>query len=531
MNDHPADGLVPLPSSVELRPGHVEPPVGAAVAADPALRAAALRWRRLAEDAYGAAWDLRGPDRAGAAESVFRLDPALPAGGYLLDVDGSVVVDAADAAGAHAAVATLAQLLGPAAQRRAGTGPVRVPRVRITDAPRCAWRGVLLDVARHFLPKDGVLRVVDQAAAHKLNTIQLHLTDDQGWRMEVPGRPRLTEVGGWRRASMVGTWRTGRLDDTPHGGFYTQDDLREIVAYALARGITVVPEIDVPGHSQAAIAAYPELGMPDGPTEVAVTWGIIDAVLDPAPATVEFYREVLDAVVDVFPSEVVHLGGDEVPLGPWEADPATARRAADLGLSGVGDLHGWFVGQLAEHVVARGRRPAVWDEALSPALPAASIVTAWRSAERGSAAVAAGHDVVLAPEQHLYLDHRASDGPDEPVPVGFVRTVEDVYAYEPVVPGGPGRVLGTQAQLWSEHLDSARRIDFAAFPRLAAFAEVAWTAPARRSYADFARRLTEHHLPRLAAAGVEYRPPAGPLPWQRRPGVPGYARDLATELG
>ncbi len=306
---------------------------------------------------------------------------------------------------------------------------------------------------------------------------------------------------------MVGTWRVGRLDDTPHGGFYTQDDLREIVAYGQARGITVVPEIDVPGHSQAAIAAYPELGMPDGPTEVGVTWGIIDAVLNPSPATVDFYREVLDAVLDVFPSQVVHLGGDEVPLGPWQAAPELARQAADLGLAGVGDLHGWFVGQLAEHLVARGRRPAVWDEALSPALPASSIVTAWQSAARGSRALEAGHDIVLAPEQHLYLDHRSSDGPDEPVPVGFVRTVEDVYAYEPVVPGGPGQVLGTQAQLWTEHLDSGRRIDFAAFPRLAAFAEVAWTAPERRDH-DRLRPQAPRAPPAAAGRGRRRVPPA-----------------------
>jgi hexosaminidase len=526
MNDHAATGLLPLPSSVELRSGHVEPPVDAVVGTDPALRPAALRWRRLAEDAFGAAWDLRGP---GPAASEFRLDPALPAGGYVLDVDESVLVTAADLDGAHAAVATLTQLLGPAAYRRSGFAQVRVPRVLITDAPRCAWRGVLLDVARHFLPKDGVLRMIELAAAHKLGVLQLHLTDDQGWRMEVHSRPRLTEVGSWRRASMIGTWRAGRLDDTPHGGFYTQDDLREIVAFSRARGVTVVPEIDVPGHSQAAIAAYPELGTPGEPREVGVTWGIIDAVLNPTPVVVDAYREILDEVLDVFDSPVVHLGGDEVPLGPWQGRPELARQAAELGLAGVGDLHGWFVGQLAEHVTSRGRRAAVWDEALSPALPASTIVTAWQSPARGSAAVEAGYDTVLTPEQHVYLDHRSDAGPDEPVPVGFVRTVEDVYAFEPTLPGGPGRVLGAQAAIWTEHLDSGRRIDFAAFPRLAAFAEAAWTAPEQRDLSDFRRRLTEHHLPRLDAAGVEYRPLTGPLPWQRRPGVAGHARDLAAE--
>jgi len=234
----------------------------------------------------------------------------------------------------------------------------------------------------------------------------------------------------------------------------------------------------------------------------------------------------------------VHLGGDEVPTGPWEALPELARHATDLGLSGVGELHGWFVAQLAAHVSARGRRPAVWDEALGPLLPADTLVTAWRSAARGAAAVRGGWDTVLSPEQAVYLDHRAGAGPDEPVPVGFVRTVDDVYGFEPAITSGagrpidtapgPGRLLGAQAAVWAEHLDTGRRIDFAAFPRLAAFAEAVWTAPERRDLADFRRRLTGHHLQRLTAAGVEYRPESGPLPWQQRPGVPGWPLDLAS---
>ncbi|MEJ3654367.1 beta-N-acetylhexosaminidase [Actinomycetes bacterium KLBMP 9759] len=536
MTAHPADGLVPQPREVEPRGGHVVLGADATVGSAPELIAAARWWRRTCEDAFGVTWDLRTGAGPG---TVFALDDTLPAGGYTIDARGdTVTVTAADTAGAHAAAQTLRQLLGPAAYRRAGDGAVTVPAVRITDRPRCSWRGLLLDVSRHFMPKDGVLRMVDLAAAHKLNVLQLHLTDDQGWRIEIRSKPLLTRVGAWRTGSGVGTWRAERVDETPHGGFYTQDDLREIVRYAAARGVTVVPEIDVPGHCQAAIAAYPQLGMPGAAREVRQSWGISDGVVRPTPATVAFFAEVLDEVLEIFDSPVICLGGDEVPTTPWHGSAELEAQAAQLGLGSVDELHVWFVAQLAHHLAERGRRASVWDEASGPLLPADAVVCSWRGVAQGADAMRAGRDVVLAPEQFVYLDHRAGDGPDEPVPVGFVRTVDDVYGFdiepppvrEALADGAPGRVLGAQAQLWTEHLDSGRRVDFAAFPRLAAFAEAVWTAPERRDLADFRRRLVEHHLPRLDAIGVEYRPLDGPLPWQRRPGVQGWPRDLEAEF-
>ncbi|PRX46756.1 hexosaminidase [Prauserella shujinwangii] len=431
------------------------------------------------------------------------FSPELPAEGYRLEItpDG-VWITAADAAGAHHAGQTLRQLKGPDAFRAADihSGPWRLPCGVVTDRPRFGWRGCLLDVARHFRTKAEVLRFTDLLAAHKLNVLHLHLTDDQGWRFDVPRFPRLTEVGAWRRESMVGRHDGPERDGRPHGGCYRADDLREIVAYAGARGITVVPEIDVPGHSRAAIAAYPELGG-GRRVDVWTSWGVCEDVLDPSKSTLDFYRAVLDEVLDVFPGPVIGIGGDEVP--------------------GATPEHGRFVARLAEHVRSRGRRPFAWDEVLDgPALPPGTVIGAWRDEQAGRRAVAAGHDVVLCPEDRVYLDHRQSDHPDEPIPVGYVRTLADVYGWEP--PAGPG-VLGVQAQVWTEHLDSVRRVDYAAFPRLAAFAEVAWsTGP--RDHAGFLSRLRDHHLPRLDALGVEYRPLGGPLPWQTRPGVPGRPR-------
>lgn len=528
-------------------------PDGAALRVDPLLRPAARWWRRVTEEAFGIDLVPTARTTTGIAPDVrFDLGDRIPNGGYDLTVDDTGIrVAAADLAGAHAAAQTLRQLAGPDAYRRAhplgdtAPGP-SFPHARIVDRPRFGWRGVLLDVARHFLPKADVLRFIDLAALHKLNLVQLHLTDDQGWRVHIEGYPLLTRVGSWRTESTVGTWRTGHGDGRPHGGSYTLADLAEMSAYARERGVTLVPEIDVPGHVEAAIAAYPWLGTSKAPGEVRTTWGISTQVLDPSPDAVEFFREVLDEVMAACDSPWIALGGDEVPTTAWRADPRIVRRSRDLGLDDVGDLHGWFLGELCAHVVAAGRRPVVWDEGLGPRLPRDAVVAAWRGWAAGASARGAGHDVVMAPEQVTYLDHRASDDPDEPIPVGFSRTTADVYAFDPWPPGlgplttgpdgpAPGRVLGVQAQVWTEHLDSSRRIDYATFPRLAAFAEVAWSperdrTPGSPASTEFLARMERDHLPRLDAYGVEYRATAGPHPWQRRPGVAGYPRDLDVEL-
>lgn len=569
----PTPGLLPAPVSLHPAAGSFPLADGTPVRTDPALSAAARWWRRVTEDAFGLdlpfavgpadpagsagpsseATDL--PDAAAPAGVTLALDAARPAGGYRLEVTPeSVLLTAADAAGAHAGVQTLRQLAGPQAYRTAPVAApvpgvpadaVRLPALTIEDHPRFGWRGVLLDVARHFLPKREVLRFVDLAAAHKLNVVQLHLTDDQGWRMQVHRYPLLTEVGGWRTESNVGTWRTGVFDGRPHGGFYSQDDLREIVAYARERGVVVVPEIDAPGHVEAAVAAYPFLGTRKAPHAVRTTWGVSTEVLDPSDEALEFFKNVLDEVLDVFDSPWVAIGGDEVPTTLWRENPAIVALAEERGLADVADLAGWFLARLSEHVTAKGRRAVVWDEGFGEQLPRDVVVTAWRGFTVGADALEAGNDVVMAPEQVVYLDHRAGDGEDEPVPVGFLRTVEDVYAFDPFPPevlaqypgldAAPGRLLGAQAEVWSEHLDSPRRVDYAAFPRLAAFAEVVWSPTAERTpggsaSAEFLVRLEHDHLPRLDAAGVEYRPLDGPKPWQQRPGVHGFLRHLDQEM-
>jgi hexosaminidase len=501
--------VIPRPTSVSVDSSSVfEPPPGGTITAGPEL-------------AGVAAW-LRGALPEGFGGVTLRVD-ARPASGYALTV-GPAQIDIAGGSpeGVFYGAQTLRQLLPPWTLRRAPVagGRLSVPLVRITDEPRFGWRGVMLDVARHFLPVADVLRFIDLAALHKLNVLHLHLTDDQGWRIEVPGWPRLTSVGAWRPASMLGSRLRGRFDGRPHGGFYTADDLREIVAYAAARFITVVPEIDMPGHMQAAIAAYPTLGNGFA-GEVRTGWGISSHVLNAGPEALSFCRDVLDHVGDLFPSPLIGIGGDECPTEEWAAaglPPGVQAR---------------FTAEIAAHLASRGRRVFGWDEILAGGAPAGAVIAAWRGIEPTRVAARSGHEVVACPDIAAYLDYRQSEDPGEPTPVGPVLALSDAYAFEPVPPGltaaEEALVIGGQANIWTEHMESARRVDYMAFPRLCAIAEALWTSAGDRDFADFSDRLGPH-LERLDALGVNYRPLSGPRPWDARPDAPGHPRSLADRL-
>ncbi|MFI6547525.1 beta-N-acetylhexosaminidase [Streptomyces prunicolor] len=468
-----------------------------------------------------------------------QLDSALGPEEYRLVSDGNgVVIEGGSPAGVFWGAQTLRQLLGPDAYRRASLDRRRtwaVPHLTIQDSPRFPWRGLMLDVARHFMPKEGVLRYLDLMAAHKLNVFHFHLTDDQGWRVQIKRYPKLTEIGSWRARTKFGHRASPLWDDKPHGGYYTQDDIREIVAYAAERHITVVPEIDVPGHSQAAIAAYPELGNTDvidtNSLPVWDNWGINPNVLAPTDNTLRFYEGVFEELLELFPSEFIHVGGDECLKDQWKQSATAQARIAELGLADEDELQSWFIGHFDKWLSARGRRLVGWDEILEGGLADGAVVSSWRGYEGGITAARAGHDVVMCPEQYVYLDWRQAPGEDEPVPIAHVRTLEDVYRFEPVPEqlseAEARHVLGTQANVWTEVMEDHARVDYQTFPRLAAFAEVAWSAlptPGERDFADFERRMTAHYA-RLDALGVAYRPPTGPLPWQRRPGVLGRPLD------
>ncbi|MFI6601951.1 beta-N-acetylhexosaminidase [Nonomuraea sp. NPDC050536] len=519
--------IIPLPSRTAGGADPFELTPATPLTADPALSRAAAWLREALTPATGCPL----PEGTGGIE--IRTAPGLPPEGYELTVTAErVLIRAGDPAGAFYGAQSLRQLLDPAVYRAGRTGKRRwqVAPVTIGDRPAFRWRGCLIDVARHFLPKHELLRYIDLLAMHKLNVLHLHLTDDQGWRLEIRKYPRLTEVGAWRRESPVGSVVHGRFDGRPHGGYYSQDDIREIVAYAADRFVTVVPEIDLPGHTRAAIAAYPELGnLAEAQPEVGTGWGIQDDVLNVSDAAITFFKDVFDEVLELFPGEYVCVGGDEARKGQWRESLDAKQRMADLGLRSVEELQTWFVRQFTDYLIARGRTPLGWDELLEGGVPAGTTVAAWRGEECAALAVRAGHDVVVSPFTGTYLDFRQSELADEPVPIGSVTSLRDVHAFDPLPAGLAGaereRVLGAQAALWTEHIDSPRLLDYMAFPRLAAFAEAVWSG--RQDFDGFTRRLAVHEK-RLEALGVEFRREGGPLPWQRRPDAPGEPRTRAA---
>lgn len=463
--------------------------------------------------------DRSGPQQADAIH--LSVEPGLPDAAYYLHVGSSGVhVVGGSAAGLFHGTQTLLQLLPPDIFRHAEVHGVEwaIPGVEISDSPRFAWRGLLLDTSRHFFGREVVLRLIDVLALHRMNVLHLHLTDDQGWRIEIQRYPRLTEVGSLRRRSALG--RHSELadgeemsyDESPHGGFYSQADLREIVAYAASRFITVIPEIDLPGHSQAAIAAYPELGNTDEPLEVWTRWGVNPHVLNVEDSTINFYKNVLDEVLDIFPSTFIHIGGDECPKQEWRASERAQAKRRALGLASEDELQSWVIRQMADYLSDRGRRLVGWDEILEGGLPSGATVMSWRGEAGAIVAAEAGHDVVLTPESHTYLyRHQSEDRTVEPAGAPPTLDLATVYAYDPMPAGlsakARQRVLGTQCQMWTEFVSTPRQMEQKLFPRLCAFAESAWCSE-RDTYEGFVARL-HGHTQRLRALDLDVFVPRG----------------------
>jgi hexosaminidase len=425
------------------------------------------------------------------------------AGSYRLEIsEDAVRLAAPDEQGLFHGVQTLRQLLAP--------DPGRLPCLTIEDAPLLPWRGLMIDVARHFMPLPFLYELVDELALLKLNVLHLHLTDDQGWRIEIDGLPRLTEVGAWRTESMVGPAGSDRFDAVPHGGYYTRAELAGLVAFAAARGVRIMPEIEMPGHARAALAAYPELGVHGKQLPVWTSWGVCEDVFGVHDAAFGFLREVLDQTVELFPDRYVHVGGDECPTVQWESDPYSRRTAGRLALPSPAALHGWFLGRAHALLAERGRRAVGWDNGMPPELdgptPPALVLAAWLDPDHALGSIARGHQVLLTPHQSTFFDYAQHDRPEEPQgQPGRVTTLEDAYAFDPLrtahgadapprvvdpFAGGdpePG-VLGAQAQLWTEFLPTPAEVRYAAYPRLYAFAEAVWSER-RAGFADFRDRL------------------------------------------
>ncbi len=429
---------------------------------------------------------------------LFRLEKPVPGTSpesYSIDISArQVVVSAGDLRGLFYGAVTLWQLC-------TSSEYPTLHAVSISDSPRLAWRGLMLDSARHYQTPQFIMRFIDWMALHKLNVLHWHLTDDQGWRLEIKKYPRLTDVGAWR--APAGAGRSQR-----YGGFYTQDEVRRIVAHAAERNITIVPEIDMPGHASAAVVAYPELGASDHPlTAVPADWGIYSNLYNVEESTFNFLDDVLDEVVALFPGKYLHIGGDEAVKDQWKASARVQARMRELHIADEQALQSYFIGRIEQHLSARGRRLVGWDEILEGGIAPEATIMSWRGLDGAVAAVAAGHDTVLSPWPTLYFDNRQGAGADEPPGRGRVLPLREVYDFDPMPAGiAPERrqhVLGLQANIWTEHIRTEDRVAYMTFPRAAAVAETGWSSPQQHDWNDFVRRLPAQFA-RYRALGLRY---------------------------
>jgi hexosaminidase len=419
-----------------------------------------------------------------------------------------VMITAQTAHGAYYGTQSLYQLLPPEVEHpAASTGiPWKIPCVEILDKPRFPWRGMHLDVGRHFFPPAFVKRYLDVMAAYKLNTFHWHLTEDQGWRIEIKKYPRLTGIGSQRRETMG--------DCAPYGGYYTQDEVREVVEYARQRFISVVPEIEMPGHAQAALASYPEFSCSGGPVTVATEWGVFnDVYCAGREGTFEFLKNILEEVTQLFPGPFVHIGGDECPKLRWRNCVQCQKRIKTEGLKDESELQSYFIKRVEKILSAKGKRLIGWDEILEGGLAPGAAVMSWRGTSGGRDAAKAGHDVVMSPGSNCYFDHYQGKF-GEPVAIGGYLPIDTVYSYEPVpadlTAEEAKHILGAQGNMWTEWMPDSRQVEYMLLPRMLALSEVVWSREQDRDYHDFALRL-EGHYDRLAAMGMNFRvpPPSG----------------------
>jgi hexosaminidase len=510
--------LIPKPLTMERLPGRFRLDPATRIQASAEVLAIGRYLQQLLQPATGYPLPVAEapPDAAGQNAIVLTTTDTLPDDeGYRLQVTPQgVAIHAAKPAGVFYAVQTLRQLF-PAAiewQQPLPGHEWTIPALRIEDAPRFKWRGMMLDTARHTYPVEFIKRFIDLLAFHKMNVFHWHLTDDQGWRIEIKKYPRLTEIGS-RRSSSPLPAAPERSDGTPYGGFFSQKQIADIVSYAAERFVTVVPEIDMPGHSMAALASYPDLGCSGGPYAVLSRWGINSDIYCAGKTKVyTFLEDVLAEILNLFPGALMHIGGDEVPKDRWRQCPRCQELIKKQGLRDEEHLQGYFVGRIGEFLKNRGRRLIGWDEILDGGLPPEAIVMSWRGTEGGAKAARLGHNVVMCPTSHCYFDRRQSQCKEqEPPAIGDeVLALETVYDFCPIPEGLPQAaaacILGAQGNLWTEYITTSRQLEYMAFPRATALAEVLWSPPGPKEFSDFTRRLAVF-LNHLREMGINFRDP------------------------
>lgn len=384
---------------------------------------------------------------------------------------------------------------------------VKITTAEIVDQPKFKWRGLHLDVSRHFFSKEFVKKYIDYLAMYKMNTFHWHLTDDQGWRIEIKKYPKLTEVGAWRNGSMVGHYNENTYDNERHGGFYTQEDIKEVVAYAQQRHITIVPEIEMPGHALAALASYPEYSCTGGPFEVSKQWGVLEDVFCPKEETFTFLENILAEVIRLFPSQYIHIGGDECPKTRWKNCPSCQNLIQSKGLKDEHELQSYFIQRIEKFVNSKGKKIIGWDEILEGGLAHNAAVMSWRGTEGGIEAAKQKHYVVMSPGSHCYFDHYQGDPKNEPLAIGGYTNLEKVYSFNPIpevlTPEESNFILGAQGNVWTEYMADEKKVEYMIFPRLMALAEVLWGTAYPTEFPKFQERVIGQ-FPTLDRLGINY---------------------------
>ena len=505
----PATGIIPAPQQVTWGEGAFRMPAKLLYTTDldGQDKADLAAWMQRAADGFFPASFAEASDGDMPALELLRTGDGAPES-YRLDVSRTkITLTAPDAAGLFYGLQSLAQLAGHHGRR--------IPAVTIVDAPRFGYRGFMLDVSRHFRDKEFVERQLDLMARYKLNRFHWHLTDDQGWRIEIKRYPRLTQVGAWRSKSQIGSYeeKPATFEFGRYGGFYTQDEIREVVAYAADRYITVIPEIEMPGHSLAALTAYPWLGCTNGDESYEIAGWICGPgnVLCPGKeSTFEFLENVLDEVVALFPSKLIHIGGDECQHTRWEACPDCQARIAAEGLRDETQLQSYLTHRIDSYLTSKGRQLIGWDEIMEGGLSPGAVIMSWRGTQGGIAAAREYHHVVMTPGQYLYFDKRGTDSPDEPVSLNLSLPLEKIYGYDPAEGLSEEEqqyLLGVQANLWTEFVATGKRVEYQLLPRIYALSEIAWSPVARKSWEEFSRQRLPAYLARLDAEGAAYQVP------------------------
>ena len=504
--------VIPRPVQMELQTGRFQLTRNTEVAISPDTDTVRAIAEKLAALIRSATWfdiPVRAESQPGFHGSIIKLtliedSTALPGPeAYTLTVTNNRVdIEALDPHGLFYGVQTLRQLLPPEIDHDDPTLVPRdtewtIPALHIKDHPRFTYRGLHLDVGRHFFPVAFIKKYIDMIALHKMNRFHWHLTEDQGWRIEIRQYPKLTEIGAWRDSTLVGHYGSGVWDGERYGGYYTREEIREVVQYARERYITVIPEIEMPGHSSAALAAYPELGCVDGKNyRVKTTWGVFEDIYCPSEQTFTFLENVLTEVMELFPSAYIHIGGDEAPKKQWEESKLAQQVIRREGLADEEELQSYFIQRIEQFLNRHGRQIIGWDEILEGGLAPGATVMSWRGMEGGIEAARQGHDVIMTPGSHCYLDHYQANPAKEPLAIGGFTTLEKTYLFEPV----PGElddhearhILGAQGNVWTEYMHTGKKVEYMAWPRAAALAEVVWSPKKDRDWLGFWKRMQMH---------------------------------------